>query len=101
MNDKGRRVWDTANIKVVPKPEESKIEKKYPTVDERSYLKSHLQDKLNLDKNISKSVIVTNQSPKEEQGGYYCKSCDCTLKDSTSYLDHINGKKRKILKLIR
>ena len=27
-----------------------------------------------------------------QQAGYYCSVCDCTLRDSLSYLDHINGK---------
>ena len=26
------------------------------------------------------------------QAGYYCNVCDCILRDSQSYLDHINGK---------
>lgn len=26
------------------------------------------------------------------QAGYYCSVCDCILRDSQSYLDHINGK---------
>ena len=26
------------------------------------------------------------------QAGYYCGVCDCILRDSQSYLDHINGK---------
>jgi uncharacterized C2H2 Zn-finger protein len=26
------------------------------------------------------------------QAGYYCGVCDCILRDSASYLDHINGK---------
>ena len=26
------------------------------------------------------------------QAGYYCNVCECILRDSSSYLDHINGK---------
>lgn len=26
------------------------------------------------------------------QAGYYCNVCECILRDSQSYLDHINGK---------
>jgi U4/U6.U5 tri-snRNP component SNU23 len=37
---------------------------------------------------------VTNTTPLNERGGFYCEDCQCLLKDSSSYLDHINGKKR-------
>ena len=30
--------------------------------------------------------------PLRLQAGYYCSVCDCILRDSASYLDHINGK---------
>lgn len=31
-------------------------------------------------------------APLSQQAGFYCEVCDCILKDSHAYLDHINGK---------
>jgi U4/U6.U5 tri-snRNP component SNU23 len=62
---------------------------------------------------VGKCVVITSATPKNEQGGFYCEVCivcdmaclqstfphspaqvcDCTLKDSVAWLDHINGKK--------
>ena len=63
---------------------------------ERAYLKSR-EHSLDLDSKLGKTQVVT---PSEiETGsaapGWWCEVCKCLLKDSTSYLDHINGKKRK------
>lgn len=39
--------------------------------------------------------VVTSQTAPHQQGGYWCDVCQCLLKDSMAYLDHINGKKRE------
>ncbi|KAJ1544487.1 zinc finger, matrin-type 2 [Nowakowskiella sp. JEL0078] len=49
------------------------------------------EDILELDANLNKTIVVSATSGK--QPGYYCEACDCVLKDSVNYLDHMNGQK--------
>jgi hypothetical protein len=35
--------------------------------------------------------VIGLNTPLSQQAGYYCSVCDCVLRDSQSYLDHING----------
>ncbi|KAJ2656470.1 U4/U6.U5 snRNP associated protein [Coemansia sp. RSA 1199] len=53
------------------------------------------KDAVRLDKMVGKSQIVQASSAAAGQPGFYCKECDITVKDSLSYLDHINGKKHQ------
>merc|ERR1711957_175052 len=37
--------------------------------------------------------VVTTHTIKPMQGGYWCSVCECLLKDSSTYLEHINGRR--------
>lgn len=65
-----------------------------PAGSERAYLPSRDVD-LQLDSKLGKKRLVTEATPVAHVGGYWCEICQCTLADSTTYLDHINGIKHQ------
>uniref|UniRef100_A0A3B0MVJ4 Zinc-finger of C2H2 type/Zinc-finger double-stranded RNA-binding, putative n=1 Tax=Theileria annulata TaxID=5874 RepID=A0A3B0MVJ4_THEAN len=52
---------------------------------------------IDFSKFVGRSELVDVDGPKSKQGGFFCKTCNCLLKDSQSYLDHLNGKKHNRL----
>merc|ERR1712066_1035644 len=59
---------------------------------QRTYLKQRQED-LELDKNLGKSRVITQHTIKPMQGGYWCSVCECLIKDSSAYLEHVNGRR--------
>jgi U4/U6.U5 tri-snRNP component SNU23 len=86
-----------------PKKRKSEQEEEKP----RELLKQR-EGKLNLDSRVGKTHIATSSRIGHEglesalhagsgprEPGFYCEACDCVLKDSLSYLDHINGRRHQ------
>jgi U4/U6.U5 tri-snRNP component SNU23 len=64
---------------------------KQGVIVERSHLKARAAA-LDLTAALNKRQSVVAGAVPASQAGYYCAVCDCSLKDSTTYLDHVNGK---------
>ncbi|KNC72862.1 hypothetical protein SARC_14578, partial [Sphaeroforma arctica JP610] len=103
MSDKGdkkasdtdfRRKWDEDEYKQKARDREDDAEnpKQYVKPVERDLLRQR-DYTVDLDSNLGKTQVVTADTAAAQSGGYYCDVCDCVLKDSTNFLDHINGKK--------
>ncbi|GAB2277404.1 hypothetical protein Dimus_012109 [Dionaea muscipula] len=75
--------------------EESRLKSKSkgPPV-QRKPLK-HRDYEVDLESRLGKTQVVTPIAPLSQQAGYYCSVCECVVKDSANYLDHINGKKHQ------
>ncbi|CAG8491168.1 3633_t:CDS:2 [Acaulospora colombiana] len=52
-------------------------------------------EKVVLDTNLNKVQVVQSAGLAAKQPGFHCKECDCVVKDSVNFLDHINGKKHQ------
>ncbi|ERN14255.1 zinc finger matrin-type protein 2 [Amborella trichopoda] len=55
----------------------------------------HRDYEVDLVSRLGKTQVVTPIAPLSQQAGYYCGVCECVVKDSANYLDHINGKKHQ------
>ena len=65
-----------------------------PMGSKRAFLKSR-EHKIDLETKVGKVEIINPTSAESSRSaGFFCEVCSCLLKDSASYLDHINGRKR-------
>nr|CAB3267953.1 zinc finger matrin-type protein 2 [Phallusia mammillata] len=92
-----RRKWDKEEYEKLAterlteefdKPDKDETPVKRELLKARSY-------KIDLDSNLGKSVVISKTTAASDSGGYYCNVCDCVVKDSINFLDHINGKKHQ------
>ncbi|RKO85501.1 hypothetical protein BDK51DRAFT_12053, partial [Blyttiomyces helicus] len=61
---------------------------------ERALLKAR-EERVDLESNLNKTIVVASSNIASKQPGFFCNVCDCVVKDSVNYLDHINGKKHQ------
>eukprot|EP00668_Euglena_longa_P029337 GGOE01036683.1.p1 GENE.GGOE01036683.1~~GGOE01036683.1.p1 ORF type:complete len:209 (+),score=70.65 GGOE01036683.1:79-705(+) len=109
MNDEANKrfSWDKAEYEVKAKErlaktlEELKSNKfgrtgrlPPPANPKRDWLKGRDYD-LNIEDKAGRTQVANMGLPAAQQAGFYCKTCDCVVKDSQNYLDHINGKKHQ------
>lgn len=107
-NDNYRRTWDPAEygIKAKLRADEKvgktqiknvnnvniNIKEGEKPMKELLKAREYLVD---LEKQVGKSFVINKTIGTMADGGYYCDVCDCSLRDSSNFLDHINGKKHQ------
>jgi U4/U6.U5 tri-snRNP component SNU23 len=85
-------------VRKVLKPEFQKAEEDAPGPmgSDKAFIKPR-DYKLELDDKVGKVEVINPLTEDGSKAGFWCEPCKCLLKDSASYLDHLNGKKRKLL----
>ena len=101
--DHFRRTWDSKEFEEKAKErleqdlkllEQDLLDDKDEPTAPRQRLKARDYE-VDLHGKLGKSIVITKTTPLQEQGGYYCNVCDCVVKDSINFLDHINGRKHQ------
>merc|ERR1712129_337175 len=65
------------------------------TIIRRSDLQPHDWDKVDVKKYIGKRQLISDETPENQKGAWYCEECKCHLHTSHMYLDHMNSKKHQ------
>jgi len=91
-----RRKWDVDEFTKIASDRlnDERTERSDSKPVKRELLKARSY-KVDLDSQLGKSTVINKTTTLADTGGYYCNVCDCVVKDSINFLDHINGKKHQ------
>ncbi|XP_070507907.1 zinc finger matrin-type protein 2 [Chironomus tepperi] len=93
--DDHRRKWDKKEFERKALDRIQKVKKEEPQPETSRELLKVRDYKVDLDSKLGKSMVINKTTPSSQSGGYFCNVCDCVVKDSINFLDHINGKKHQ------
>lgn len=93
--DDHRRKWDKKEFERKALDRIQKLKKDEPPPEAPKELLKVREYKVDLDSKLGKSMVINKTTPSSQSGGYFCNVCDCVVKDSINFLDHINGKKHQ------
>lgn len=99
-NHLGRRTWDKEYFERkassrgdIEDGEEVEPERDHPAFQLPRKLLEPRTERVDVDSRLGKANVITSATPLKERGGFYCSVCECSIRDSANWLDHINGKK--------
>eukprot|EP00959_Pyramimonas_sp_CCMP1952_P243830 5096936-Pyramimonas_sp.AAC.1 len=103
VDNTARRKWDRDEFAAKAaereqEEEELELAKTRPAPSTAIVQRAPLQQRsyeVDLTSRLGKTQVVTEATPLANQAGYYCNVCECMVKDSANFLDHINGKKHQ------
>lgn len=93
-NEYGRRTWNLAHYGRKHDDDDDDRKDEESTPKPKAPLKPR-DEKIDLESKLGKTVVINKATPSSQAGGFFCEVCDCLVKDSINYLDHVNGKKHQ------
>ncbi|KAF9357657.1 zinc finger, matrin-type 2 [Mortierella sp. AD094] len=87
--EREKELQEEDELRALGKSGKKKTSKAAPTEEAIAAEKS---ERLILESAVGKTQVVQG-GPSGRAPGFYCKVCDCVLKDSKAYMDHKNGRK--------
>ncbi|KAJ4461122.1 putative zinc finger matrin-type protein 2 [Paratrimastix pyriformis] len=103
----GRRTWDVAKYEKLAAERTARESQEMEEKSLGKHGRTPLKDikpretlrprdfRVDIAQNLGKTKLVTSSTALPDSGGFWCEVCECLIKDSANWLDHLNGKKHQ------